>query len=70
MGNGLYKNYFLLWTAAQDKDKASWVPRIIISWNDKGKYQFHRLVGAPQLSRSHALTLGRRLAKSWVDQRL
>jgi hypothetical protein len=70
MGNQLYKQHFLLWMAAQDKGSACWVPRIIISWYETGKYQFQRLVGAPQLSRENALAFGRQLAQTWVDQRL
>jgi hypothetical protein len=70
MGNQLYKQHLLLWTAAQNKDNASWIPRIIISWHEKGKYQFRRIAGAPQLSRDTALALGKKLAQSWVDRRL
>jgi hypothetical protein len=69
MANQLYKNCLLVWAAVHDKRTNLWIPAITISWHTNGKYQFHRFNGPPETSYALALSAGKQLAESWVDEK-
>jgi hypothetical protein len=69
MANELYKQCLIIWNSEHDKQTDTWIPDVIISWHEGGKYQFQRLKGPPQISHSDAWQLAKRLAEAWVDEK-
>jgi hypothetical protein len=70
MATELYKERLVIWNSDYNKQTDAWIPDVIISWREDGKYQFHRLKGPPQISHDAALQLAKTLAEGWVDEKL